>query len=55
MLKEGILTVKIEEEDITLQNKDCETTLVGYIFGYNPYELPMLEYVKKEWGFLELP
>ena len=33
MLKEGIITLKIEE-DISLQIKDWETTLVGYIFGY---------------------
>ena len=35
MLKEGIITVKIEKEDIRLKIKDWETTLVGYIFGYN--------------------
>ncbi|KAK4731392.1 hypothetical protein R3W88_024380 [Solanum pinnatisectum] len=55
MLKEGILTVKIEEEeDICLQIKEWETTLIGYIIGDNPYELEMLEYVKKVWGFVEL-
>ncbi|KAH0636125.1 hypothetical protein KY290_036549 [Solanum tuberosum] len=55
MLKEGI-TVKIEEEeDICLQIKEGETTLIGYIIGDNPYELEMLEYFKKVWGFVELP
>ena len=31
MLKEGIITLKIEE-DISLQIKDWETILVGYIW-----------------------
>ncbi|WMV29469.1 hypothetical protein MTR67_022854 [Solanum verrucosum] len=55
MLKEGVLTVKIEVEDICIQIKEWETTLIGYIIGDNPYELQMLEYVKKVWGFVELP
>ncbi|KAH0636124.1 hypothetical protein KY290_036548 [Solanum tuberosum] len=55
MLKECILTMKVEEEDIFLQIKEWETTLIGYIIGDNPYELQMLEYVKKVWGSVELP
>ncbi|KAK4731384.1 hypothetical protein R3W88_024372 [Solanum pinnatisectum] len=47
MLKEGILSVKIKEEDICLQIKEWETTLIGCIIGDNPYELQMVEYVKK--------
>ncbi|KAK6779985.1 hypothetical protein RDI58_022169 [Solanum bulbocastanum] len=53
MLKEGILIMKIEEEeDICLQIKECETTLICYIIGDNLYELEMLKYVKKVWGLL---
>ncbi|KAG5605514.1 hypothetical protein H5410_027006 [Solanum commersonii] len=45
MLKEGVLTVKIEVEDICIQIKEWETTLIGYIIGDNPYELQMLDQI----------
>lgn len=45
----------IEKEDICLQIKEWETTLIGYKIGDNPYEVQMLEYVKKVQGFVELP
>lgn len=55
MLKEGILIVQIKEEDIFLQIKEWETTLIGYVIGDNPYEVQMMEYVKKVCGFVTLP
>ncbi|KAK4716390.1 hypothetical protein R3W88_014728 [Solanum pinnatisectum] len=55
MIKEGILTVQIDEEDICLQVQEWETALIGYVIGHNLYDLQMTEYVKKVWGFVELP
>lgn len=55
VIKEGILTVQIDEEDICLQVQEWETALIGYVIGHNPYELQMTAYVKKVWGFVELP
>lgn len=43
------------KEYFCLQIKEWETTLISFIIGDNPYELQMLEYVKKVWGFIEMP
>ncbi|KAH0746260.1 hypothetical protein KY285_007917 [Solanum tuberosum] len=55
VIKEGIFTVQIEEEDIRLQVEEWENALIRYVIGGNPSEAQMTEFIRKVWGFVGLP
>lgn len=48
MLKEGVFTLKIvEEENTCIQTKEWQKTLIGYRIGDKSFELETIAYVKK--------
>lgn len=49
MLKNGVLTVKIEEEDIKDHVKTWESALIGFVVGETPTVNYMENFVEKEW------
>ncbi|KAK4709993.1 hypothetical protein R3W88_004506 [Solanum pinnatisectum] len=54
-LKNGIPTVKIEEEDIREHAKTWDPALIGYLLGDSPTEQLMKKIAKRVWGFVKTP
>ncbi|XP_059291472.1 uncharacterized protein LOC132044951 [Lycium ferocissimum] len=54
-IKDGLITVTIEEDDLNNQKEQWESALIGYVLGDTPYANQIEGYITRVWNFVTKP